>query len=160
MKLCRLKDEPQRRYEVIEDFGPKVQIAPEGGGFIHTLPRKQFDAAFEIVPDNEIDRPYRKAWATGDWIEGRVACWWDGSRWNGWGVPMFEFEAALAYKALAGNLQYDPERDRFFEPAGEDDEGQDFCATTIDTPEGPKKVYQIGDGWCWECEFNDNDEDD
>lgn len=88
--------------------------------------------------------------------------WTDGSLWNGWSKPLFEFNEAQklldtltrAYKQANEPLQawYDSEEDSFYFILQEETEPEGYPAEVIEAEEGQKlKVYPIGAGaWVWE----------
>ncbi len=68
--------------------------------------------------------------------------------WNEWAIPYFEKQEADRV-AKVHSCKYNVIKDAYeFEQDGEIEE---FESVTIDTPEGPKKVYSIGGGsWIWD----------
>lgn len=87
--------------------------------------------------------------------------WTDGSLWNGWSKPLFEFYEAQklletlaeAYKQANEPLQawYDNEEDSFNFILPEETEPECYPAETIEFEGRELRVYSIGAGaWIWE----------
>jgi hypothetical protein len=92
-------------------------------------------------------------------IEG----WTDGTLWNGWATPSFEYAEALKIVDMqnrlpafdpgdAGKAWYDAENDRFcFVQAGSGGEVEYFEGTKLVVDGEPRKLYPIGSwSWTWE----------
>lgn len=95
-------------------------------------------------------------------IEG----WTDGTRWNGWATPRFEFSQAQRLvdeynRHSPESAWYDPERDRFCFLLDGYEEPDCYEAAAIEVEGESIKVYAIGAwAWVWEesrGEFNDID---
>ena len=97
--------------------------------------------------------PYRRGWF--DLADGReprpVAGWTRGEDWNGYACPSFELPAglALARAITDGALRYDLEADVFVW-TGDGEAPEITVPSEVQTPEGMRKVYEIGEGRCWE----------
>ena len=91
---------------------------------------------------------------SGDWMPLSVdlKAWSTGKRWNGWAMPYFELPEALeALKWTNGWLRWYPERDCFEHEDEHDPESLvTYPGQFIEVDGRTIKVYQIGDGWCWD----------
>ena len=95
-----------------------------------------------------------------DVLEGaKFEAWTDGSHWNGWATPWFEFAEALKLAEYYNKLKWQPtkkawyeaETDQFcFLPDGETDP-EYYGAETVDAEGRRAKAYPIGTRvWIWE----------
>lgn len=138
-------------YEVCDLGNGYVELAPQGGGFMRRLTQDQFERNFERVTP---DLTYTAGTVTAEFLpEGVILpCYSNGMRWNGWGMPVFAFEAACRLMALNPEITYDAQRDCFTWKPHDDDEQDTFEAAMIDNDGRPVKVYAIGAGsWCWDA---------
>lgn len=81
--------------------------------------------------------------------------WTDGTLWNGWATPRFEFaEAQKVVEALNQENQtawYNEAEDSFYFEQDDSNEPESYPSLMIQTDEGQKKVYAIGAfAWTWE----------
>jgi hypothetical protein len=151
-----------RRVEVCDfEDTSRVGFYAVGGGPLCSLPREEFHDIFHI----ELMQPrFRLALVSGDWLEHedenkRLPCYTDGSRWNGWAKPHFSKEQVLEMMALdpSGMFEgttYDAEKDAFiYDPEWREEQGVDIAVwpgQDIETADGVKHLYEVGDGWCWD----------
>lgn len=98
----------------------------------------------------------RRAKFTGDWMDGTLPGFTTGQTWNGWAMPLFEFETVN--KIIEGmrndeqTLTYYPTRDAFVYVNPDWPEEPDVYAASFIEIDGRRiKVYGIGAGfWCWD----------
>ncbi|HWI67883.1 MAG TPA: hypothetical protein VNS88_05855 [Nitrospiraceae bacterium] len=86
---------------------------------------------------------------------GGVPGWTRGETWNGWKCPRFEKAAALAILAqqaeFGGREEYDAATDTMRIWLDGCDAPDEYPGRVMETPEGPKTVYDIGAwAWCWD----------
>lgn len=122
-----LEDEISVLYTRTVDGSGNYELSPAAGGWIKTVPVKEFDAHFVEIPAEDIAamvQNYRPARMTyldeGDeFMNGFI----NGERWNGWLQPLFTREDLLSaqqaggYMASNGNLIQileDPDSDALF----------------------------------------------
>lgn len=132
-----------------------------GGGFMHSIPAPEFHEVFHL----ELEPPkFRLALVSGDWLEHEdgaklLPCYTDGSRWNGWAKPRFSKEQVLEMMAadpsgMFEGTTYDAEKDAFiYDPEWREEQGEDIAVwpgRDIETADGVKHLYEVGDGWCWD----------
>jgi|ThiBio_inoc_plan_1041526.scaffolds.fasta_scaffold03759_5 hypothetical protein len=133
-------------FEVVERTAELVRFHAQGGGIERTLSVAEFDANFTKT---ELP-PFKPGFASGDWMDDGVllACYYNGTRWNGWSMPQFELEVGLKLCELMPDLRYDKERDAFL--IGDEDGECEFLAEMISVDGRTITVYPIGAGfWCW-----------
>lgn len=126
-----------------------VEFSSQGGGFLKRCSRQEFDRLFK--PANEPE--YSRMVVGAEWLDQTIACYSNGKRWNGWGMPLFPFESAQLLCSLMPDIHHDADQDAFvWEPKGE--ESESYSAQTINYQGASIKVYGIGAGsWCWDaCE--------
>ena len=127
-----------------------LRAYPEGGGAEFIIPESDFPR-FSVVSPAEAVPIYRRARFE---VEGCDACfegWSDGTAWNGWARPWFDFQTAqTVLAALAPGWRYDEQADAFITP-GEDGE-ESWPVTIVDLPDGgAARLYPIGAGsWIWD----------
>ena len=134
-----------------------VSFYPQGGGFQRTLPVIVFEALYkpESAPP-----AMRRAIFSGDWMDETWPGFTDGMRWNGWAMPLFEFETASKIFADIGNpseFWFDSEKDAFvYANPDFPDEPEIFGASFIEVEGRTIKAYGVGAGsWCWYERGND-----
>lgn len=119
---------------------------PVGGGFHGRL---KLDHVIDLRMELP-DVPYSKAQlrlGDGDetyegWVHSII-------RWNGWQVPAFEnHEARRIVERLSDVLSWDGVH--IVHTEVDFDEEVRYELREIQTVEGIKQVWFIGDGWCWE----------
>lgn len=131
-----------------------VKFTALGGGFVRTMTAKEFGKTFalcDLPPYGEVSVAIEDFGEPGT----KFLAYSDGRCWNGWAMPYFPFESALALKEVMGGLRYDAGRDAFIlEVRGE--EPEDFVAEVIQVDGVDIKVYPIGAGsWCWDIVKHD-----
>lgn len=127
---------------------------PKGGGPEFIIPRSDVPR-FSVVSQDEAVPIYRRAQFEFEGCDTRFDGWSDGTAWNGWARPMFDFQTAQQIlTALAPGWRYDEQSDEFITPNGDGDES--WPAATVELPDGgAAKLYPIGAGsWIWD----ENDE--
>jgi hypothetical protein len=140
-------------YEIVSFDGPIVRIAPEGGGFVMKTNASTFFRTAKL----RAELPPFRAFLTGlDGTESAFTAYSNGKRWNGWAVPMFDKAQLLEIIILfAGDSfrfneaedvveYYDVNEEEWIKQAPEEidiDMGDGLTVT--------KKLYPLGDGWCW-----------
>lgn len=135
--------------EVFRMDSNEVEFSSQGGGFLKRCAREEFDLSFKPADEPAFSRMLVDA----EWLDQKIACFSNGKRWNGWGMPLFPFESAQLLCTLMGDIHYDEAKDAFvWAPRGEDKE--EFFAQQITVDGKPEKAYGIGAGsWCWDgCE--------
>lgn len=94
------RDDPETQYRVRGLEGGVVTYFPEGGGFQSQIDEETFRGRFRsATPDDDArHRTYRKDAVVGDWAEDGtpVPAWLNSRAWNGFAMPAFEREDALA----------------------------------------------------------------
>ncbi|MBN3744692.1 hypothetical protein G3N96_04490 [Burkholderia sp. Se-20373] len=144
-----------RRLIEVSSIGPTVEFTPQGGGFLRSMSRADFERNFvpATVP------AFERASITADWLpEGvNLPAYSNGLAWNGWAMPHFDRETAMRLSEIMPEIRYDEERDAFIahdENTGEDDV---FVSVSIQVEGETLTVYPVGAGsWCWETS---NDEE-
>ena len=125
---------------------------PLGGGFQISIPLTEH-FRFDGVPDEEKTPIFTRTQFALEGTEGTFAAWTDGTDWNGWAMPRFEFaDAQLLIAALGKDVsKYDATADAFITTMQGGDE-ETWPAEIIHLPDGGTvKVYAIGAGsWIWE----------
>lgn len=136
-----------------------VTFYPQGGGFARMLPRIVFDSLYK---EEQAAPAFRCGLFSGDWMEGETfPGFTDGDRWNGWAMPLFDFETAKRIVERTGEpesvFRYDPETDTFIYNLEDfPDEPEIFGASFIEVDGQVIKTYGIGSGsWVWYERGND-----
>lgn len=136
-------------FQIVERTDDTVRFTAQGGGIVRSLPAAEFDAQFTPTGLPE----FARAHASGDWLPDGVVidCLSNGTRWNGWSCPYFDYEGALQLCQHMPGLIYDQAKDCFSYPCDDNNlERTEFHAETIDVQGQTTKVYPIGSGfWCW-----------
>lgn len=145
-------DAAGNKVEIVSIESQKVTFFPQGGGFQRSLSRAEFEAAFKEFDHTALE--YQPVEVT---IEGfdegfSLPAYSNGMLWNGWVMPYFTREAAMAIAQQIDTISYDRERDVFVEDDGYPEEGElTITATTIRVGNEDVEVFAIGSGsWCWE----------
>ncbi len=145
-------DEAGNLVQVLETSTPEtVEFSVQGGGFVHTTPRAEFEHRFKPATLPALSLTAVSA----DWLPDDMAvpAYSDGRRWNGWAMPCFTLEAGRSLLEYMPDLRYDSVRDAFISKASDDeDEREDdvYLAETHVIDGIPVKLYAIGAGsWCW-----------
>lgn len=126
-----------------------VAFAPQGGGFIRTIPRSDFERQFKPAALSAFSLVAISA----DWLPSdlNVPAYSNGRRWNGWAMPHFTIEAAQSLLKFMPDLRYDSERDAFISAHDGQAEEELYFSVTLVIDGRPIKTYAIGSGcWCWE----------
>ncbi|MHC1769474.1 MAG: hypothetical protein AB9869_35185 [Verrucomicrobiia bacterium] len=128
---------------------------PQGGGLRYRF-KPGSERQFRLVGQDEMEKPlWRRARFEIEGVEKTFEGWTDGTLWNGWAKPYFEFgEAEKLMTALNDPMcSYDAAQDRFVtkSSSGED---ESWTAEVIAGLGGTRlKVYGIGAGaWVWDEE--------
>ncbi len=108
--------------------------------------------------DTSLYSGFYKSVFTADFLDGvALPGWTDGSNWNGWATPYFEFTEAQKlvqiHQAANGpdTAYYDPQSDTFGFLLTGDDEPELYRAEEIEANGRTVKVYPIGSYyWVWE----------
>jgi len=135
--------------QISSETDDKVSFCNLGGGFIRWLPPEEFYSQY----DREWVPSWRQVNIGADWMDVTLKAWSTGMRWNGWAIPFFELDQALEAANHLPDLVWHPDRDCFEQPDEWGEDGQDFVTypgTVIEVDGRSIKVYQIGDGWCWD----------
>lgn len=101
---------------------------------------------------------FYKSFFTAEFLDGVILSGWtDGSDWNGWATPCFEFAEAQRliqlHQAVNGpeSAYYDPQSDTFGFLLNGEDEPELYRAGEIEADGQTVKVYPIGSySWVWE----------
>lgn len=93
----------------------------------------------------------RRATFRADWMDETLPGFTHGHKWNGWAMPLFEFETANKILDSMKPLAYDQKADAFiFTDPDWPDEPDIYAASFIEVEGRTVKVYGIGAGfWCW-----------
>jgi hypothetical protein len=98
------RDDPETQYRVSGVEDGLVVYSPEGGGFQSRVDEATFRSRFRAATsdDHARHRTYRKEAVVGDWAEdpAPIPAWLNSQAWNGFAMPAFEKEDAIA--AIAG----------------------------------------------------------
>lgn len=126
-----------------------VSFSSQGGGFLQRLRSEEFHRHFKPCDFP----PFRQVSVAIDGVGDEhttFVAYSNGRRWNGWAMPHFPLDSALAVAKAMGDVRYDETRDVFIlEPEGE--EPEEFAAEVIQVDGNDVKVYAIGSGyWCWD----------
>ena len=84
------KDDQGNLVEVFSMTPTEVKFSNQGGGFLMRCSRQEFDSKFTPAAEPE----YSCMVVTAEWLDQNLACYSNGKRWNGWGMPLFPFESA------------------------------------------------------------------
>ncbi|MBK4737923.1 hypothetical protein [Noviherbaspirillum pedocola] len=134
-------------YEARTEADGRINIWPQGGGFSGMLSAEEFAAQFEVAPPPVM----RRGTVTADFLDdGQVfSCYSDGSRWNGWGMPLFDKDTALKVAEAIPGITFN-EATGVFVVQFEGEEPEEHHPQTIVCDGQPVVVYQIGGGWTWD----------
>ncbi len=133
----------------MDDSG-NLRAYPEGGGPEVVVPRSEL-ARFTVVGEDEAVPIFRRARFAVETCDTEFDGWSDGTAWNGWARPMFDFQTAQkVLAALAPGWRYEVKADAFI-TLGDDGE-ESWPATQVELPDGgAAKLYPIGAGsWIWD----------
>ncbi len=106
---------------------------------------------WEVINISNIEKAYFSIDRENEYYEGYHN---PKKLWNGWAMPCFEKKIVDIMKEKhnqrGDNMEYDKENDRYIYTYF--DGGTDiFESIRLDTPDGKKKLYQIGAGyWVWD----------
>ena len=146
-------DEAGNLVQVLGTSTPEtVEYSAQGGGFLHTAPRAEFERRFKPATLPALSLIAISA----EWLpdDMSVPAYSNGRRWNGWAMPCFTLEAGRSLLEHMPDLRYDSARDAFISKASDDgDEREDdvYLAETHVIDGLPIKLYAIGAGsWCWD----------
>lgn len=139
--------------ELAERSESAVRFYPQGGGLSCKAPAATFDEQFERATEPAF-RPGTVSLET--LPEVKLPCYSNGMRKNGFGIPWFdEAGVNMLIQAIEPHLAigeppsiklegdsftvYDPGEEQYFP-----------CSIRTEMIDGAqKKMWQIGDGWCW-----------
>ncbi|HIH2745465.1 TPA: DUF4222 domain-containing protein [Burkholderia lata] len=145
-------DAAGNKVEIVSIEDHQVRFFPQGGGFERSMPRAEFDATFKTIDPAALE--YRRIEVTIEAFEdgSSLKAYSNGMLWNGWVMPYFTREAAMAITRHVKEVTYDGERDVFVEADGYPEDGPLItAATTIRVGNEDVEVFAIGSGsWCWE----------
>lgn len=132
------------------DAAGNLLAHPPGGGFQFSI-RPDQARQLRVVTDQERLQPlYRKTTFGMEGIEATFEGWTDGTLWNGWARPLFEFAAAAEVAQVFGG-EYRADLDAFVTKP-DDGEEEVWQSVMISTPGGVQvKLYPIGAAaWIWD----------
>jgi hypothetical protein len=137
---------------VVSGFDAKGNLLayPEGGGPEFVVPQSDL-SRFTVVSQDESVPIFRRAQFEVEGCDARFDGWSDGTAWNGWAQPLFDFQTAqTVLAALAPGWRYDEQADTFITPGDDGDES--WPVAIVDLPDGgAAKLYPIGAGsWIWD----------
>ncbi len=138
----------------VSSVGPDVEFIPQGGGFLRSMSRAEFERNF--VPATA--PVFERAMITADWLpEGvNLPAYSNGLAWNGWAMPHFDRETAMRLVEIMPEIRYDEQRDAFIAHDGTVGEDDVFESVSIQVEGETVTVYPIGAGsWCWETSEED-----
>ena len=101
------------------------------------------------------NEPCKKARVEMYSVKGSFKAYIENRRWNGWAVVWLTKEEGLRFvkanAAVKGNepLSYWPSKDAFVERGSEGGYVM-YRPNLVQTVDGVKKLYPLGDGWCWD----------
>jgi hypothetical protein len=146
-------------YEAREN-GTNIEVSSQGGGFVINYTKEQFLKNFTLV--EEIPE-LKKGTVTADFLgEGvSIDCYSNGLRWNGWGRPLFDRASAERAVSLLTHsdlrfegdvIEYDNDQFEPLEPhKGENLPFFQFHPKNHIVNGVELQLWEIGDGWCWNC---------
>lgn len=133
---------------------------PMGGGFEKRIPPSAvLSRDFVVVPEEMRENPeYYLATFTAEFVEGmEFRAWTDGGNWNGWGIPLFEFDEAMRLNEIEQRLEgvrsayYDEARRAFVVEFVNADEPEVFGEERIVVDGREISVWGVGAGsWTWD----------
>lgn len=147
------------------DSDGTIHAAPSGGGFVKIFsPERVLFHGFVVVPKKMMDEQvFYQARFTMDAFEEEgvhevFMAWTDGSSWNGWGVPLFEFDEAMRLieveRGLPGvkSAYYDEARRAFIVEFTNSDFGEEVFGEERIVVDGREiSVWGIGAmSWTWD----------
>jgi hypothetical protein len=162
-------------YEASEKDGI-VSFHLQGGGFVKTMAKIDFDAQFVRAMPNLSLKP---GTVSAEFLpQGvKVPCYATGELWNGWGMPFFTRKGAELVVQHFGNAN-SPEGLPYLTWDGDDIlcPNEDFDSSKPDSDENQRSIHfapvptmingavvvlwTIGDGWTWDAvEFDDSASD-
>lgn len=143
------KDETGYTVETSAVDTENVAFARQGGGFVVTMPRKEFEAKFKPASVPEFNLIGVKA----DWLPDdlKLYAYSQGRRWNGWAMPWFELAAAKELLQYINELRWNAEPDEFRLTPGEPEDA--WKGEDVQVGNRTLHLYPIGAGsWCWDDE--------
>ncbi len=147
------KDEAGYTVEIVDMDTETVTFARQGGGFLHSMARQEFDSKFKPASVPE----FQKTWVTSDWFPDgmKLQAYSQGLRWNGWVMPWFELDAAKTLLEHIPELRWNADGDLFKLVGGEDHEI--WSGKDVQVGDQTLRLYPIGAGsWCWDGVHKDS----
>ncbi len=143
------KDETGYTVEINAIDTENVTFARQGGGFVVTLPRTEFEAKYKLTQVPEFNLIRVKAEWLPDDLE--LYAYSQEMRWNGWAMPWFELAAAKTLLDYIPELRWNAELDEFRLRPGEPEDA--WTGGNVQIGNRTLHLYPIGAGsWCWEQE--------
>ena len=140
------------------DLAGSLLAHPMGGGLQLLIPSDDIPR-FGIANEWERTQVFRRALFTIEDVTQKFEGFTDGRRWNGWGMPRFEFLQAQRVVGVfdPDHGHYNPAIDAFMTITA-DSEEELWPGEIIALPDGgTTKVYSVGAGsWIWEEEDEDS----
>ena len=133
-----------------------LAVCPAGGGPVGWVSQEILDRYWGVVPLDH-KAPFKRERFTIDADpDFMFHGWTDGERWNGWERPYFELIEAKrimeAANRMAGceQIRFEQAENKFVD-FSYPEEPCDYPGSWLESPEGRKWVYGIGNGyWCWD----------
>lgn len=135
-------------FEIHAVYPDHVEMHAAGGGFTFTVPIHEFLAEFEPA-DVSVMRPFYTGFDESPIV---FRAYTDGVRWNGWAVPHFTLDQVMylvEHPEALGDVKFDEELDQVTFYYGYGTESFVSSGQDIETTEGVKHLYLVGDGLCW-----------
>lgn len=133
-------------FDVLERSASAVQLAPQGGGFVGSLPLDVFDRDYVPAKLPSVLTPFR---LTGEWLEKSFPAYTNGARWNGWVMPWVSKDVVdqLINETGETDLRFDGETLVFLDQNEQEEVmiAPQRCVTT----DGERDLYDLSLGWCW-----------
>jgi hypothetical protein len=139
----RLQDKDGHAIQTLSETPDLVTYHALGGGFIQT------DKPLRVFQRYNVEyRPiWRRIYVSADWMDDTVKAWGNGEDWNGFAQPRFELPEALELQKSIPDLSWHDLSDSF---SSYDGELHVYPGQVILVDGQAIKVYQIGEGWCWD----------
>ena len=139
----RLQDKDGHAIQTLSETPDLVTYHALGGGFIQTDKPLRVFQRYNV----EYKPVWRRIYVSADWMDDTVKAWGNGEDWNGFAQPRFELPEALELQKSNPDLSWHDLSDSF---SSYDGELHVYPGQVILVDGQAIKVYQIGEGWCWD----------
>lgn len=128
----------------------KVECYQEGGGFLHHIPLDVWCEQFSVaIPANQLLWRAGTVGFDGTEEDEGFPCFLTGRKWNGWDIPAFERETIPLLFEDQDYYRTRWEGDKFIIECDDSEEPEVCEPFTINVDGVEKRVWTVGDGWCW-----------